>query len=355
MTLTSGYFEFADNTTLDASELNGYLQQGVMVFDDASDRDTQLSAVLREGMTAYTKDDDTIRVYDGYGWLATDNPLITTPKTGASTVSLDRFAYWTYTSSGTLTVVRGGFVDVLCVGGGGAGGPAVNAIGTTPDTDGGGGGAGAVVEATNVYLSPGTYSIIIGAGGSSNIVTPYNGNASLFGSLIVSPGGGAGGSASGTSFAPTNSRGFIGGSGGGGGSSGSDVSGGAGFSGFGNAGGNGRTTATAAAGGGGGGGASGSAGASAVGGDGGDGVIKNYPPAAVASIYYGGGGGGGVASGTGGSGGQGGGGDGGAGSAGTAGSANTGGGGGGRGRPATGSASGASGGSGIVIVRMRYL
>ena len=354
--MTAGYFEFADNTTLTAAQINGYLQQGVLIFDDESDRDSQLSGVLREGMAAYTKNDDTIRVYDGDGWLATDNPLITTPKTGVVSVSLDRFAYWTYTSSGSLVVQRGGFVDVLCVGGGGGGGAALNAIGSFPNTNGGGGGAGAVVESASVYLSPGTYSIIIGAGGSTTIATGYNGNASLFGEIVVAPGGGAGGSAQGLAVAPYNSRGFIGGSGGGGGSSGSDATGGSGFSSFGSAGGNGFTSVTDAAGGGGGAGAVGSAGSSAVGGDGGDGDIKNYPPAAIASIYYGGGGGGGVASGgTAGSGGEGGGGNGGAGAAGTAGTANTGGGGGGRGRPATGQAAGASGGSGIVIVRMKYL
>jgi hypothetical protein len=59
MTLPQGFKTFTDGTVLTADEINGYLQQGILVFDDASERTTALTGNLREGMYSYLKSDNT--------------------------------------------------------------------------------------------------------------------------------------------------------------------------------------------------------------------------------------------------------------------------------------------------------
>lgn len=61
-----------------------------------------------------------------------------------------------FENSGTFQTYSSGNVDILIVGGGGAGGGGRHA---------GGGGAGAVIHATNVFLTPGDHIITIGGGG----------------------------------------------------------------------------------------------------------------------------------------------------------------------------------------------
>lgn len=64
-----------------------------------------------------------------------------------------------FRNSGRLTVVGSGCVEMLLVGGGGGGGKAQTEGG------GGGGGAGGVIHKESVYLTPGVYDIVVGAGG----------------------------------------------------------------------------------------------------------------------------------------------------------------------------------------------
>ena len=57
---------------LQATDVNEYLmQQAVMVFDDASDRDSVIAGGpgATEGMTAYLEDVNQITVYDGSAWV----------------------------------------------------------------------------------------------------------------------------------------------------------------------------------------------------------------------------------------------------------------------------------------------
>lgn len=200
-------------------------------------------------------------------------------------------------------------VDYLLVAGGGSG----------AGSRGGGGGAGGVLSGT-ATLAVGTFSVVIGAGGTAG----GNGSNSTWNGLTA-VGGGAGG---------TNA-GSAGGSGGGG-SNGS--AGGAGTAGQGNTGGTGNFALSAA---GGGGGGAAAAGGSASPNQGGNGGAGQSSAISGAVAYYGGGGGGNGDSGSG-TGGVGGGGNGGAGgNPGTAGTANTGGGGGGGGTYA--------GGSGVAV------
>jgi hypothetical protein len=249
----------------------------------------------------------------------------------------------TFTSSGTFTLATPCQVDYIIVAGGGGGG----------ETIGGGGGGGGVIEERSVNLSPGTYSIVVGNGGSggfdglTNGVYPggSQGQNSSFNSKIAI-GGGAG--------AGYNTAGSNGGSGGGGGA-GAGLPAYTGTPGQGNNGGISNGNGNSGAGGGGAVGV-GSNSSSGSPGAGGIGFLSNI---SGSNVYYGAGGGGGArnpSGGTAASGGAGGGGRGGDSTnnyVGQPGTANTGSGGGGGGyqnSPII-EGSGGNGGSGIVIVR----
>lgn len=254
------------------------------------------------------------------------------PTVSGGTLSSDSTYYYrTFTSNGTLSVSTGSLnMQVLLVAGGGSG------AGTTAGNCGGGG-AGGVLYHSAKSVSPGNYSVSIGAGASAATASTVNGNTgnnSTF-DTMTAYGGGYG------SYY-TNGAGGNGGSGGGAGYSGyaggtatQNINGGA-TTAYGNAGGSNVTGGTEGAGGGGAGGA-GIQGTSALLGQGGPGTNAFSEWATATSTgtsgYYAGGGGGapmsnatdlGRVSYT------------------QAGRVNTGGGGGGR---------GGVGGSGIVIVR----
>jgi len=261
--------------------------------------------------------------------------------TGTYTDTGVDYKYITFTASGTLTVTKAGFADVLVVGGGGAGG--------FGNFDGGGniqssgGGAGGFVELQNAYLPAGTETIVIGAGGTgsaTDVNVAARGNHSSF-SKWLAVGGGMGVIYPKGNTAVTPGQSIDGGSGGGG----SGGTAGIGITGQGNNGGTGVGGYNQSAGGGGGAGAVGVNSSGTTGGAGGSGSSSSITGSAV--TYSGGGGGAGNS--TGGSGGSGGGGTGATGAGnGTAGTANTGGGGGGAGTGTSG-----SGGSGVVIVRVK--
>ena len=200
----------------------------------------------------------------------------------------------------------------------------------------GGGGAGGLLTGTASLNPTLSYTVVVGAGGTSGVA---GGNSSFTG-LTTAIGGGT---------SAVDSNGTSGGSGGGGGQSTTTTrTGGAGTSGQGNAGGsNGGFLGNPYPGGGGGGSGAvgGNATSNSVAGNGGNGTASSISGSSV--TYAGGGGGGVYLSGTGGSGGTGGGG---AGSSATgtatSGTANLGGGGGGTGNGGTAGA----GGSGVVII-----
>ena len=79
-----------------------------------------------------------------------------TSEIGEISGSTDRYMIFTAGTS-TFTVPSGGIkCDILIVGGGGGGG----------SRHGGGGGAGAVIYLTNQTFSTGSYSVIVGNGGT---------------------------------------------------------------------------------------------------------------------------------------------------------------------------------------------
>jgi len=112
-----------------------------------------------------------------------------------------------FTGNGSITVGAAGSAEILVVGGGGKGG---YAAGSTP---GGGGGAGGLIYDTAAFLSAGTLTVTVGAGGLSTggYSQSLPGAASALGSYGA-PGGGGGG----MYVNPNNSEGQTGGSGGGG-------------------------------------------------------------------------------------------------------------------------------------------
>ena len=255
----------------------------------------------------------------------------------AATGTYTGYKYKTYTASGTLTIDKAGFADILVIGGGGSG-----AEGNV-NYGGGGGGAGGYLAITNAYLIAGTLTVTVGAGGAPSTAlgtyaTP--GNPSRLGDYYAV--GGAPGMTPVTGGATFMA--FVGGSGfGGTGGETATRTGGTGLSGQGNNGGDGFGTisgSTTAGGGGGGAGAVGQNASSNTGGNGGAGSSSSITGSAISR--GGGGGGSGI---TGGSATDGGG----AGSsgAGSNGTVNTGGGAGaGRG------GDGGTGGSGVVIIRV---
>jgi len=119
----------------------------------------------------------------------------------------------TFTSNGTFTVTSGGMVEYLVVGGGGGAGGGSNGKSS------GGGGAGGYRTGDYAVTSQ-NYTIIIGAGGLGGTVsgiqgnTGFNGENSIFDTIISLGGGGGGGAGD-----PAQNGG-DGGSGGGGGGSG---------------------------------------------------------------------------------------------------------------------------------------
>lgn len=211
-----------------------------------------------------------------------------------------------FTGNGSFIVSSGtGTADVLVVGGGGGGDTGESGY------SGGAGGGGGKVTLSTISISPQTYTITVGPGGSSD----NNGNTSSIGALISSVGGNRGSYSTGG----TSGNGFSGGG-----------------------------TGNAPYYGGGGGGASAGGGYAYPPGHGGAGIASSL---SGASVQYGGGGGGAGGGGpsTAGSGVYGGGGGGYYSGSGANGAANTGGGGGGGHW-----AAGGTGGSGIVIISYVY-
>jgi hypothetical protein len=261
-----------------------------------------------------------------------------------------RYRVHTFTSSGTLTVLTAGKMEVLSVAGGGGGGTYAA---------GAGGGAGGLILNTDYSVTTGSKTVTVGGGGAGGdwggTTNASQGSNTVFDNLTSIGGGRAGAGWAGQA-------GGNGGSGGGGG--GYDgtqgtytTAGGTGTVGQGHNGGLGRGISgnRGAGGGGGGAGAPGGDSTTNSSGDGGNG--KQISINGTATYYAGGGGGGDYGSANGGQGGLGGGGNvsggNGSGVPGGNGGTNTGGGGGGSRSATSDSWNGGNGGSGIVIVRYR--
>ena len=106
------------------------------------------------GMIRYNTTTNKVEYHTGTNWIGIGQFSATG---GILDVTSAVYKIHKFESSGTFQAYSAGTVDILVVGGGGAGGGGRHA---------GGGGAGAVIHATSVNITPGSYIITIGAGGS---------------------------------------------------------------------------------------------------------------------------------------------------------------------------------------------
>jgi len=188
----TGFKDFTDGPPLTASDINEYLMQGVLVFADATARDTALSGFLREGRYCYLKDSNATWLYNGTDWVSAGNsPATYSGTTGSPTITtVSGKTCVKFTGTGTITIATAGLVRVRSAGGGGAGGGVLDGVA-------GGGGAGGVDEYTYLFLAAGGYTITVVAGGagSSGLTTGGDGTGSKIASasapvdVYVVPGG----------------------------------------------------------------------------------------------------------------------------------------------------------------------
>ena len=164
-------------------------------------------AYLQAGTLIFNNSTGTVQVWDGSAWTNLTEQF--SASGGTKTTSGSKTIH-TFTGNGTFTVTSNSAnVRAFIVGGGGGGG----GRGGNDGSGGGGGGLVRFVTAIPVSPSPGSYPIVIGAGGGatgSNTLGVDGSSSSAFGN--TSPGGGGGGSE-----APGPRAGRPGGCGGGGG------------------------------------------------------------------------------------------------------------------------------------------
>jgi len=176
-----------------------------------------------EGMVRFNTTTNRMEFYSGTVWNTISGYDSVTASGGSiNDVNVDGKMYRTHTFStvgtSSFIVTNGGNVECLIVAGGGGGGGRFH---------GGGGGGGGVIQLTNVDVTPTTYSIVVGDGGTAGLASTgdpgsqigNNGqDSSAFGYTAI--GGGGGGSNTNSTVA----IGRSGGSGGGGAGTGDNAS-----------------------------------------------------------------------------------------------------------------------------------
>ena len=171
-----GYKDFVTGQVLTAADVQDYLMdQSVMVFGGTAARGSALASPT-EGMVTYLSDTDTMQVYNGTSWVAVGGgaAVLSNTPTGTYTSGGTAYAYYEFTASGTATVTRAGFADVLVVGGGGGGGRDGGG-----GSNGGGGGGGGWVLARNYFLESGAISVAVGAGGAAGTSSARGGTGGV--------------------------------------------------------------------------------------------------------------------------------------------------------------------------------
>jgi hypothetical protein len=91
-----GFKTFTTGEVLTAADTNGYLMQGVLVFDDAAARDAAITAPV-EGQVVYLKDTNAVLSYDGSSYVAvggSSSPLTTKGDLYTFSTSDTRFSCW---------------------------------------------------------------------------------------------------------------------------------------------------------------------------------------------------------------------------------------------------------------------
>jgi len=80
MAAGQGFKTFTTGEVLSASDVNGYLMQGVLVFASAATRDAAITSP-QEGQFAYLKDTNVTTYYTGSAWANLDTTGMTNPMT----------------------------------------------------------------------------------------------------------------------------------------------------------------------------------------------------------------------------------------------------------------------------------
>jgi len=240
MTLPQGFKTFTDGTVLTADEINGYLQQGILVFDNAAERTTALTGNLREGQYSYLKSDKTTYLYNGTAWVRVGREDIEFTTVAARDAAIPtpfdgQFAYVSGIAT-TFKYVTNAWVKVgpnvetdknflAFTGSGGTTVPAwatkmyylVVAGGNTGSAQATGGAGGQVLQG-NTAVSGGTSLTITVGGAGANSALAVSGGSTF---TATGGGGAAGGSGASTPAtqgtapsAPFNVGRFAGGGGG---------------------------------------------------------------------------------------------------------------------------------------------
>lgn len=91
MAAGQGFKTFNTGDVLSASDVNGYLMQGIWVFANATARDAAVTSP-QEGNSCYLKDTDVIQVYSGSSWVT---------KSGGSSPLTTKGDLYTYSTGDT--------------------------------------------------------------------------------------------------------------------------------------------------------------------------------------------------------------------------------------------------------------
>ena len=102
-----GYKLFTAGEVLTAANVNGYLMQGVMVFDDSSARSSAIGTAVAEGMVAYLKDTNAVEKYTGAAWenvQAAGAGFASSTATAYTVADSDAGNILQFTNAGTVTI-----------------------------------------------------------------------------------------------------------------------------------------------------------------------------------------------------------------------------------------------------------
>ena len=138
-----------------------------------------VSASGNAGAIWIDSDDNFLRYSDGTRYRALGLNLIESDGTRTTHGS---YQVYTFLSSGYFTVFYDVTVAVLLISGGGGGG------GNDGDYSGGGGGAGAFYTNASMSLTPGKYTVTVGAGGAGGSTGTIGGDT-IFNSVTANGGG----------------------------------------------------------------------------------------------------------------------------------------------------------------------
>lgn len=169
-----GYHLFSPLDIPTATQMNGLVRQGTMIFASTAARDSALSGVLEEGMQTYQTDTNTITYYTGSAWRIIFQPSTSYTPTGSGAITTGNGTYTAaYSRSGDSVTVRGQFVlgSTSAIGSG----QATLSLPVTADTSAQTLGSALFFDqsANNVY--PAVVLINSGVGSSSMVVGNMNG------------------------------------------------------------------------------------------------------------------------------------------------------------------------------------